>query len=816
MALLALLGTWALLWLDVWGQSSPSPILPTEDSLSTPPSPGSPVRDLLPVYLEAAAALRHRDCDRALEKLRPLTTGGTTDRADAGAPGAGADPVFARVILGLYAHACERVEQAQELLFLGGGRGTPLEDWRLLTLADAAAALGHDAVARAALETILSEYRTSPLYPLALEKAAVSARDAGDPARALELAEGGRPPQPTAGGELPAATETRLDLLVWEIGEELGDEEIRRRAARRLLIRNPETADELGVERVFAGPDGDVAWAAVLSAAGLQARGRALEAAGRHEMALEALEAVPAQRRDAEWRLLTASVLTGARRGEEALRLLATFDTESREPRRSTPEGADGRRLAARVEWQRARAAGDLGTARRGRRNLPAAERERWRHIAHEHLLRVADLDGDRELSLAALRRIFFDVADTELDQALEILQRLRALDPKDSTGASFLWRWGWERFQSRNYSTAIGYWAELAALYPEHRTTRSGRYWSGRAWEALGHTRRARELYRQVASADTTDFYRKYALERLSQNPHTAISVPSQEPERWPEDPGLDRARLFTDLALDELALVELEAVRRSPSAPPVDPRAADALESEILHRKGELRASIGPIRRAFPALGGPYQAAVPKRALRLYYPLAYGDEVRAQAELYDLPVDVLYGMIRQESGFDPGAHSRAGARGLLQLMPATAREVARRIGLRYSSRRLHEPSFNVRVGAAYFRQVLGMFDDRLELALAGYNGGPYRIQRLWRRAGHGDVDRFLEGLEVTESRIYVKRILVLSDSYRQLYGPTLSARLAATGSDPAARHLPTAGPPPATGPIAAPPSPVASTVGR
>jgi soluble lytic murein transglycosylase len=119
---------------------------------------------------------------------------------------------------------------------------------------------------------------------------------------------------------------------------------------------------------------------------------------------------------------------------------------------------------------------------------------------------------------------------------------------------------------------------------------------------------------------------------------------------------------------------------------------------------------------------------------------------------------------------------------------MPTTAREVARRIGLRYSSGRLHDPSFNVHVGAAYFRQVLSMFDDRLDLALAGYNGGPYRIQRLWRRAGHRDVDRFLEGLELAESRIYVKRILVLSDSYRQLYGPAGRTRVAAAGPAPAA----------------------------
>jgi soluble lytic murein transglycosylase len=130
---------------------------------------------------------------------------------------------------------------------------------------------------------------------------------------------------------------------------------------------------------------------------------------------------------------------------------------------------------------------------------------------------------------------------------------------------------------------------------------------------------------------------------------------------------------------------------------------------------------------------------------------------------------------MVRQESAFDHHATSHAGARGLMQLMPATAREVAGKIGLPYSPGRLAEPAFNVTLGTTYFRDVLGMFDGNLELALAGYNGGPYRIRRLWREAaGAVPLDAFLEGLPVEESRIYTKRILLLADSYRQLYPET------------------------------------------
>ncbi len=160
-----------------------------------------------------------------------------------------------------------------------------------------------------------------------------------------------------------------------------------------------------------------------------------------------------------------------------------------------------------------------------------------------------------------------------------------------------------------------------------------------------------------------------------------------------------------------------------------------------------------------------------MPDEARRLYYPVDHQETIRTWAQKNNLPVHVVNGIIRQESAFDTQAQSWAGARGLMQLMPATARELSAKAGLTYSHEKLSDPAYNVRLGTTYFSQVLGMFDHNLELALAGYNGGPYRIKRLWREAGASELDRFLEGLNIEESKTYVKRILVLSDSYRQLY---------------------------------------------
>ena len=107
---------------------------------------------------------------------------------------------------------------------------------------------------------------------------------------------------------------------------------------------------------------------------------------------------------------------------------------------------------------------------------------------------------------------------------------------------------------------------------------------------------------------------------------------------------------------------------------------RSGRALEAVVLARRGQFRESVLAIRDAFQALGGPFQASVPEEARRLYYPIAYENAVRSAAQRNGLPVSVVFGIIRQESAFDLRARSHAGAAGLMQVMPATARWTARR----------------------------------------------------------------------------------------------------------------------------------------
>jgi soluble lytic murein transglycosylase-like protein len=690
----------------------------------------APALELPPVsrpYQAAAVALRRGNFLGTLKALDK-----ETERDDASGR-------HARLMAGLYAHALELPGQAAALLGEEPTVPGPLEDWRLWVLADARAAEGDAAGALAALDHLLGDWPHSPLVSRAVVRAVELARQDGQLPRAVALVELGRR------RGLQGALAERLERHAWQLGDTLGDDGVLVAAGLRLLADHPGAADELGVPLRLAVHK--------LPSPLLHRRAEALLARGALADATTVLEAVRGEERDLAWHLLMARVLTARGKSADAVKLLAGV---------ATTAPAD----TAQVEWARAQAALEQSTARRGDKR-PVAERNRWRNTGLAHLQEAARL-GDRELRQKALRQLFEEQAESErIDVAIATLRELRRLDPQDTTGAKFLWERGWRDYRARNYTGAVGYWTELAALAPRDRYPRSARYWSARAFEALGDSQRARALYAELAAADTTDFYRRHAVARLG-GPAPAIAPASAAtpPEPWPSEPRLARVRYLTDAGLDGLAAAELELL-----ADTGEPRARSALQGMILARQGKPRESMEHLRNAFPALGTPLQAAVPALALELYYPLHYRDAVERWAAANDVPVPLVLGVVRQESAFDTRATSWAGARGLMQLMPGTAREVSGKLGLEYTQERLYDPEFSIRLGTNYLGQVLRMFDGEVELALAGYNSGPYRIKRLWREAPRGELDSFIESLPLEEPKTYVRRILLLSDSYSQLY---------------------------------------------
>ena len=158
--------------------------------------------------------------------------------------------------------------------------------------------------------------------------------------------------------------------------------------------------------------------------------------------------------------------------------------------------------------------------------------------------------------------------------------------------------------------------------------------------------------------------------------------------------------------------------------------------------------------------------QTARPAWWERMWYPLRYDQIVRGHARHYDLDAALLAAVIYQESKFNADAHSKSGAVGLMQLLPATAQGIAVHTGgSAFRIHDLYDPEINVRYGAWYLHHLLQKYRDE-QTALAAYNAGQENVDR-WRRDG--------EAIQFAETRAYVKRVEELKRIYRDAYGSEL-----------------------------------------
>lgn len=160
--------------------------------------------------------------------------------------------------------------------------------------------------------------------------------------------------------------------------------------------------------------------------------------------------------------------------------------------------------------------------------------------------------------------------------------------------------------------------------------------------------------------------------------------------------------------------------------------------------------------------------------RVLRAVFPWPFRELIEREAAKQNLDRYLVAAIIRQESHFAQDATSRAGARGLMQLMPATAREVARRAGVGWNERLLAVPDANVHVGTLHFSGLLRRFDGDVVLALAAYNAGAGNLARWRRRISRAyDPVEFIESIPFEETRGYIKTVLRNRDLYGALYPP-------------------------------------------
>ncbi|HSB37211.1 MAG TPA: transglycosylase SLT domain-containing protein [Thermoanaerobaculia bacterium] len=492
----------------------------------------------------------------------------------------------------------------------------------------------------------------------------------------------------------------------------------------------------------------------------------------------DALALVPKAPATAAGRLDAAEVRLAAGETKDALRLLRSpaplaFADEAPALRARALELVARMRLllrtspAARAARRAARPAKPPPAPR------PLSESERRQ--AGDLLERVDQILGE-PLRDADRRRILSDGARLGLlsgrrEAALRLLSSLVLLDPSAGTAADELFRSAFEAYRAGRPAEAAGLFDEIGALYREPALRRRAAYWSARSRAKAGDDAGARPLFAALVPGTSPDVYARWAADALG------VALPEA-----PARPVTD------DASPPALSAAEPESPARELLACELPDLAADAAEAEglsdpVFHallaaERGDHRLAAVRLKQRWPELGTPEEGSVPPAVRRLFYPLGPAAVIHDAATSAGLPEALVLGLIRQESVFSTDIRSRAGAVGLMQLMPATGRALHRRESGR-GRPDLRDPAVNVHLGVMYLKQRLDQFDGDVVLALAAYNAGPGRARRWKKELRHLPADEFVEAIPASETRAYVKRVLFFQGAYAALYGlpPDLSA---------------------------------------
>ena len=307
----------------------------------------------------------------------------------------------------------------------------------------------------------------------------------------------------------------------------------------------------------------------------------------------------------------------------------------------------------------------------------------------------------------------------------------------------------------------AVKYW--LARLPQANKEKSNWRYWAIRSLEELPTTEsEANILTLTRALAMERDFYGFLASDKLAQEyslNYQPLDVAEVHVVNISRQPAMQRARelLFHGLSLDA------SREWRSATASFIT---QDWLAAAVLANRWHWHS------KAIASLG----TAKHWDDIQIRFPLAYVAQINLAAEQTKIPAYMLFALARQESGFNATATSPAGAMGLIQVMPATAKETARKYKIPYHSKRqLHDVNTNVPIGANYYKGLIKRFGNNRILATAAYNAGPHRVLR-WQKDSTGKLpfDIWISLIPFKETRSYVRNVLMYSVIYSRKLGLT------------------------------------------
>ena len=364
-------------------------------------------------------------------------------------------------------------------------------------------------------------------------------------------------------------------------------------------------------------------------------------------------------------------------------------------------------------------------------------------------------------------------------DRAAGYYKRLADNFPAMSDATPASWRVAWVSVLKRR-PDAAELLTEHLRRFPGSHFTPDALYWLGRLAEEAGDPALARGYYAKLQERYPQNYFQDLGALRmraLGAGPATTAEVLAKVPPVLPVQPlgstippaamvRQKRADALRSIAFDASAELELRAAYASTGEPRLLLEAAQAAVAA-----GHVGAAIVTVRQIYPQLDARPFDQVPRDVWMAAYPLPFSGSIKQWSVHAGIDPMLTAGLIRQESAFAPDAHSGANALGLMQLLPKTARQMAKKAKVGYSHSLLFDPDYNVRLGTIY---VAGLKNDfgSVESALAAYNAGEDRVNSWTAGQSYRDLAEFVDSIPFTETREYVEIVTRNADIYRKLYG--------------------------------------------
>ena len=608
-------------------------------------------------------------------------------------------------------------------------RRTALADYALAGMAESFAALGQAQRAADSAAALVLAHPQSPLLCQALALGAESEEKAGRAARAVPVYE-------RLLGSCPGF-EPRTLLRLATLRARAGDGKAAGAAYERLDREFPASTEAKEARRTLRT---------------LEAQLPAPGSPGRRERDAKKAAALAD---DGQYReavaLLRASIgpgLTGQPADEATVRMGRALVVLKREREavaylkavpRTSPLAAEAAFQLAKIDARRTRGAQPYEAVVAGFPGTPWAE--------------------DALLSLAN-----HYLKDGRYGEAAPYLTRLLREFPEGRYLERATWSVGWWEYRSGRFQGAVDLWEKAARQRPTSGWAPQFLYWAARARAGLQQHDRAASLYQETVRRYKHTYHGLLAAQVVGPRVPAEPTPISWQPTADLPEPTLSRVHQL--LLIDRLDEARDELLRVAGSVQ------AQSTLAWIEWKRGRLRPAITAMKRAHPEWKSEAGDRLPAEVWHIIYPLQHRDALVAQAQARELDSSLVAAVIWQESTFDAGAVSSAGARGLMQVMPSTGRSLFRGLGRRGRTRDLHDPKTSLEIGTLYLKQMLDRFGGRVEQALAAYNAGPHRVV-AWTAGRPGvSAEEFVESIPFTETRNYVMSILAHREHYRRLYG--------------------------------------------